>query len=85
MIKHALGLRHAYGDNFSLVYFWHYVSSEIGDLHRKEVVAFDEIARNDIAFTAVTVEELFRRFTPDRESRPWFDYMTERYLNLEHP
>ena len=73
LIKHALGLRHSYGDYFTLVYYWHHLSGEIGDQHWKELAAFDEIARNDFSFIAVTVDQLLGSFVPNSESKAWFD------------
>ena len=85
LIKHSLGLRHSYGDDFTLVYYWHFAPSEIGDQHWKELAAFTEIARNDISFIAVTVDQMVGSFVPNSESKPWFDYMSARYLSREHP
>jgi hypothetical protein len=85
LIKHAIGLRHRYGDNFTLVYYWHYLPSKTGDTHRTEIAQFADIAGGDITFVAVTLEEMLGRFAVDEESKPWFDYMTNRYLNSARP
>ena len=84
MIKHALGLRNAHGDRFSLLYYWHYVPGEIGDRHQIELALFDEVAGRDITFHSMTVEQLSQRFTPDGQSRAWFNYLTGRYLKPAH-
>ena len=85
LIKHALGLHHSYGDDFALVYYWHYLPSDVGNRHKTELKEFSEVARNDITFIDVTVEQLLGSFVPNPESKPWIDYMTARYLSPERP
>ncbi|MEX1093422.1 MAG: hypothetical protein WEF28_09720 [Acidimicrobiia bacterium] len=84
LIKHALGLRQSYGDDFTLVYYWQYLPSEIGEQHKAELLTFDAVARNDFTFTAITVDHLMESFVTDRESMAWFEYMTKRYVMSGH-
>jgi hypothetical protein len=80
LVKHALGLRHSYGDSFVLGYLWHYVPSTTGDNHVRELNEFAAVAREDITFMSTTVAELLDRFDADRTDREWLDYMTSRYV-----
>lgn len=81
LIKHALGLHRSYGDDFVLVYYWHYVPGPVSDRHKQELAMFEDVVRRDINFTSVTVEDLLGAFPRHGDWQPWLDYMTSRYLN----
>lgn len=81
LIKHALGLRHSYGDGFTHVYLWHRLPGAVGDAHAREVERFAAVARSELTFVALTVGHLLDRIEPGADSQGWFDYMTARYLN----
>jgi hypothetical protein len=79
LIKHSMGLRRSYGNEFTLMYLWHYVPSETGDEHITELAKFAAVASADINFTSVTVDELLGRVDRDGCDKAWLHYMTERY------
>lgn len=85
LIKHALGLRHSYGDDFTLVYLWRYVPGEIGERHTAELSTFAAVAGEEITFTAISVDHLVASFVPDSESMAWFEYLSRRYVRPAHP
>ncbi len=60
LIKHALGLKYAYGpQGFRLVYLWYEWPSEIADLHNDEVNRFSEMIGSEFDFVALTYQRLF--------------------------
>lgn len=84
LLKHLLGLKHAYGlGGFALAYLWYDVPGGEGWRHRQEVERFAGIVRSDgIDFRAVTYQEVFlhlARHHRDGHAR-YVDYLTERYL-----
>lgn len=83
LIKHALGLRHSYGDGFKLVYLWHRLAGTVEDAHAREVERFAGVAQSELTFVAVTVGHALNRFDPGPDSQAWFDFMIARYLSPE--
>jgi hypothetical protein len=80
LIKHAIGLTHSYESDFALGYLWHYIPSDTGRNHIRELAEFTAVASADIAFGSITVAELLERIDPERTDSAWLDYMTNRYV-----
>ena len=82
LIKHALGLKNAYGPmGFRLLYLYFEWPSEIADVHGAEVDRFAEIAQQDLEFAPMTYQELFERLETVEEPRPgYMPYLSDRYF-----
>ena len=80
LIKHTLGLAARYGPGgFLLVYLWYDFHSDTAVTHRSEVERFIE-AGQDIAFTALTYQELYTELTRIEEPAPGYQrYLSGRY------
>jgi hypothetical protein len=85
LIKHALGLKNAYGPmGFRLLYLYYGWPSEIADAHDVEVDRFAEIALSDMEFAPMTYQELFERLETVEEPRPgYMAYLRDRYFSGE--
>jgi hypothetical protein len=83
LIKHALGLKNAYGPmGFRLLYLYYEWPSEIADLHGAEIDHFAEIAQLDLEFAPMTYQELFERLETVEEPRPgYMSYLSDRYFS----
>jgi hypothetical protein len=79
LVKHAIGLRRSYGDAFVLGYLWHYIPSDTGDNHIRELEEFTAIAASDIRFVSWTVEQVLGGLDTDRCDPDWYVYMAGRY------
>ncbi len=84
LLKHVLGLRHAFGSSgFRLLYLWYDVPCPEGAIHRDEVRQFSAIVRADGEdFQTLTYQELLLRLARhQRTNHPaYVDYLCERYL-----
>jgi hypothetical protein len=84
LIKHILGLKHAFGkDRFCLLYVWYDIPFDDGYHHRHEIEQFAEVVkRDDINFQAITYQEVILNLGHDyyQSHRKYVDYMVERYL-----
>lgn len=82
LIKHALGLKNAYGPmGFRLLYLYYERCSEIADAHEAETDRFAKIAQQDMEFAAMTYQELFERLKTVKEPLPgYMEYLGERYF-----
>jgi hypothetical protein len=82
LIKHALGLKNAYGPmGFRLLYLYYEWPSEIAEVHSKEVDLFAVIAQQDLEFAAMSYQELFERLETIEEPRPgYMAYLSDRYF-----
>jgi hypothetical protein len=83
LIKHALGLKNAYGPmGFRLLYLYYEWPSEVADLHNAEIDHFAEIAQRDLEFAPMTYQELFERLETVEEPRPgYMSYLSDRYFS----
>lgn len=83
LIKHALGLQHAYGPmGFRLLYLYYVWPSEIAEAHSEEVDRFAEIAQMDLEFAPMTYQKLFDRLKTVEEHRPgYMSYLGDRYFS----
>lgn len=81
LIKHTLGLANGYGaGEFRLVYLWYDFHSDAAVTHRSEVERFTEVVAQDIAFTAVTYQELYTALTRIEEpAAGYLRYLSGRY------
>lgn len=71
LLKHALGLRRAYGPNgYRLVYLWYETPSREADVHRKEVAEFAATVEGEIAFKSLTYQELWTQLREIAADRP---------------
>lgn len=80
LIKHALGMRHTFGEGFVLAYYWHRLPGEVGDRHAAELAQFKAAAGNDISLRSVTVAQLLDRIDPGVCPEGWHEYLTGRYI-----
>ena len=85
LIKHALGLKNAYGPKgFRLLYLWYDWPGEIADAHEAEIGRFAEIVGDDFDFAALTYQELFEGLREVPEPRPgYLAYLENRYFSGE--
>jgi hypothetical protein len=83
LIKHALGLKNAYGPmGFRLLYLYYEWPSEIAVLHSAEIDRFAEISQLDLEFTSMTYQELFERLETIEEPRTGYrSYLSDRYFS----
>jgi hypothetical protein len=84
LIKHVLGLKHAYGlGAFCLLYLWCDAPFGEGAQHRHEIELFAEAATADgVAFQSITLQEAVLNLARcvRAEHADYVDYVTERYL-----
>ncbi len=84
LLKHVLGLRHAFGPaGFRLLYLWYDVPCPEGAAHRDELRQFSELVRGDgVDFQSLTYQELLLRLVRDQRGghTAYVDYLAERYL-----
>lgn len=83
LLKHVLGLRHAYGQRFMLAYVWYDVPAEAGRTHEAEIARFAGVVRRDgIDFRSITYQEVLLALARRRrdECPEYVDYLVERYL-----
>ena len=85
LIKHALGLRKAFGTGgFRLLYLWYGLPGEQAVLHRREIGEFAHLVGNDFDFYAMTYQELFSRLSGAREPEPgYINYLSDRYFSAD--
>lgn len=83
LLKHALGLKRAYGPgNFRLLYLWYEVSGETATLHRQEVNEFARQVADDFVFASLTHQELFARLRETAaDHQEYLDYLSARYFS----
>ena len=84
LIKHILGLKKAFGKGrFRLLYLWYDVIGVEGEIHRKEIERFTEIAKNDgVKFHNLCFQELIMKLSKEYRSNheEYIKYITDRYL-----
>lgn len=82
LVKHALGLRKAFGDKgYRLLYLWFDAGGPVADEHRKAIIRFGEEARGEIPFDAMTYQELFAHLWASGEADPeHLAYLETRYF-----
>lgn len=84
LVKHALGLKRAYGrTGFRLLYLWYDAPRPEGYRHREECERFGAIAKRDgIHFHSMSYQELIARLARDARDKhaAYVGYLTERYL-----
>jgi hypothetical protein len=83
LIKHALGLKNAFGpEGFRLLYLWYEWPGEIAGVHRAEIRRFAEAVGGDFDFAALTYQELFDGLRQIPEPRPGYvAYLEDRYFS----
>lgn len=82
LIKHILGLKSNYKENFTLLYLWYDVPGTEGYEHRKEIEEFKELLKDKIDFRSITYQEViyYLRENYYNEHKEYIDYLVERYL-----
>ena len=83
LIKHILGLKSNYKENFTLLYLWYNVPGTEGYEHRQEIEAFASIAKADgINFRHITYQEVIFYLKENHyaEHKDYINYLVERYL-----
>ncbi|MEA2024796.1 MAG: hypothetical protein U9N79_10990 [Actinomycetota bacterium] len=85
LIKHALGLKNAFGPKgFRLLYLWYDWPGEISEAHKVEIGRFTEIVGDDFDFASLTYQELFEELGEIPEPRPgYLTYLEDRYFSGE--
>lgn len=85
LIKHALGLRRAYGPKgFQLLYLWYEVPGDMATQHRAEIERFEERVGSEFAFAALSYDEVFGRLGPCASEHPaYMQYLADRYFGSE--
>ncbi|MBQ8721115.1 MAG: hypothetical protein IJY67_03080 [Paludibacteraceae bacterium] len=83
LIKHILGLKSNYKENFTLLYLWYDVPGTEGYEHRQEIEAFASIAKADgIDFRHITYQKVISYLEENykNEHKDYIDYLVKRYL-----
>jgi hypothetical protein len=84
LMKHILGLKRQVGEKgFRLMYLWYDALGEEGNLHRKEIEQFAELAKSDgVKFHAMSYQELISKLSTELrpEHTEYITYVTDRYL-----
>jgi len=82
LIKHALGLKNAYGPmGFRLLYLWYEWPSETAEKHREEIDRFSSVAQQNLEFYAMTYQDLFERLkTVEEPADGYMRYLKDRYF-----
>ena len=83
LIKHALGLKKAYGKNFTLLYLWYDVLGEEGAEHRREIQDFSDVMKmDDIRFKSISYQELIKNICDKYYvgNEDYCHYLSARYL-----
>jgi hypothetical protein len=85
LVKHALGLKNAYGPKrFRLLYLWYEWPGEIADAHKAESERFAQAVDDDFDFAALTYQELLEGLRVIPEPRPgYLTYLEDRYFSGE--
>jgi len=85
LVKHALGLRRAFGDGgHRLLYLWYDAAGAIAGEHREAIRAFRKEFEGEIPFDAMTHQELFERFRASGSGDPGhMAYLERRYFGAE--
>ena len=83
LIKHALGLKNAYGPNgFRLLYLWYDWPGEIAEQHKSEIGRFVEAIDGEFNCAALTYQQLFEKLREVPEPRPgYLAYLEDRYFS----
>ena len=83
LIKHTLGLKKAYGMNFTLLYLWYDVLGEEGTEHRREIQKFSDVMKMDgIKFKSISYQELIKNIYNKYYigNEDYCHYISDRYL-----
>ena len=89
LIKHILGLKSNYGENFTLLYLWYNVPGTEAEEHQKEIDAFAKIVEADgIKFAHTTYQDVIKNLDKEeykniKNFKEYITYLKERYL--QHP
>jgi hypothetical protein len=77
-----LGIANDSDSRGALMYLWFDTGQPDAQMHRREIERFGElVAKDRVAFVAVTYQEAFAKVTPgDQPVAEWHDYMRERYF-----
>lgn len=81
LLKHALGLATQQRDRFALHYLYYDVSSSAGAAHAEEVARFGARVGEELAFKAVTYQDLYRKLAAaPLLDADYLDYLGSRYF-----
>jgi hypothetical protein len=81
LLKHVLGLARQYPGKFALYYLYFDVPGRAAEVHREEAKRFDECVGREIAFKALTYQDLFRALRVRRDvDGGYIGYLRERYF-----
>lgn len=81
LLKHALGLAQVFGRQpINLVYLWFDTGCAHAEEHRTELRRFQQLIGDELAFSALTYQDLFLRLSVGPEPLPGYvNYLTARY------
>lgn len=87
LLKHALGLANQTGEGFSLGYLYFDWGGDEGESHRREIEQFRRRVGDEIRFTPMSYQTLFRRLTTTCGSAhiEYLTYLRERYFGDAGP
>ena len=84
LLKHALGLASAVGDRFRLLYIYFDCNCPSGEIHSSEIKAFDSAAGVELAFQALSYQDLLSRLDGSSAGTAEYRwYMRRRYLSAD--
>ncbi len=82
LLKHALGLAKALGNEFSLYYLYYDCAGDESETHKTEIRRFAERVGEEIRFKALTYQEVYARLTASGQAETdYLDYLGARYFN----
>lgn len=81
LLKHALGLATQQRNRFALYYLYYDVPSSAGAAHAEEVARFGARVGDELAFKAVTYQDLYQRLAAaPLVDADYLDYLGSRYF-----
>ena len=82
LLKQALGLSAAARDEPALCYLYYDWPCREGRMHREEVERFAGLIGDELAFTVLTYQEIYRRLRETRAAEPsYLEYLRARYFS----
>ena len=82
LLRHALGLATALGNEFSLYYLYYNCTGDRSETHKTEVRRFADRVGEEIRFKALTYQEAYARLRASGQAEAdYLDYLGARYFN----
>ena len=81
LLKHALGLAKALGNEFSLYYLYYDWAGDEAETHKREVQRFADRVGDEVGFKALTYQEVYARLRASGQAETdYLDYLGARYF-----